>query len=163
MSDYLVQQILSTGNIEVRLGTEIVGGEGRELLEQLAIRDGVSGRMENIPARLLFVLIGASPNTGWVAGAIQCDKKGFIATGRDVDRNIWPLPREPMTYETSVPGIFAVGDVRRGSMKRVASAVGEGAGAVQNVHQFLEEAKGAPSGTSQHRIAKDQIKVQSTQ
>ena len=147
MSDYLVQQIRSTKNIDVRLGAEIVGGEGSELLEQLAIRDNASGRVTDISARLLFVLIGALPNTGWVAGSVQCDAKGFIRTGHEVDRAGWPLARAPMSYETSLPGVFAVGDVRHGSAKRVAAAVGEGAGAVQNVHQFLEEAKGGLAGT----------------
>ncbi|MDE2346614.1 MAG: FAD-dependent oxidoreductase, partial [Gammaproteobacteria bacterium] len=143
MSDYLVQQIRSTPNIDVRMGTEIVSGDGSELLEQLAIRDSASGHMQYIPARLLFVLIGALPNTGWVAGSVQCDHKGFIRSGHDVDRAGWPLAREPMSYETSLPGVFAVGDVRRGSAKRVAAAVGEGAGAVQNVHQYLQEARRA--------------------
>ena len=137
----------STKNIDVRLGAEIVGGEGSELLEQLAIRDNASGRVTDISARLLFVLIGALPNTGWVAGSVQCDAKGFIRTGHEVDRAGWPLARAPMSYETSLPGVFAVGDVRHGSAKRVAAAVGEGAGAVQNVHQFLEEAKGGLAGT----------------
>jgi thioredoxin reductase (NADPH) len=90
---------------------------------------------------LLFVLIGATPQTDWLAGAIQCDAEGFIRTGRDVDVGTWPLDRPPTSFETSMPGIFAAGDARLGSLKRVASAVGEGAGAVQNVHRYIDELK----------------------
>ena len=87
------------------------------------------------------------PYTDWLDNAVQRDAKGFIVTGHDIDPEIWPLDRKPMSYETSVPGIFAVGDVRLGSMKRVASAVGEGAGAVQQVHQYLaEEARRLAAG-----------------
>ena len=146
MSDYLVQQIRLTPNIEVRLGAEIVGAEGGELMERLAIRDRASNAVEIIPARLLFVLIGATPHTDWLASVVQRDTKGFIVTGHDVDLDAWPVDRSPMSFETSVPGIFAVGDVRLGSMKRVASAVGEGAGAVQDVHQYMEEAQKTASG-----------------
>lgn len=139
MSDYLVQQIRHASNIDVRLGTEVVGAEGDDLMERVTLRDRASNTVESIPVKLLFVLIGAVPHTEWLAGTVQCDSKGFILTGRDVDLGTWPLGRAPMNYETSVPGIFAVGDARLGSMKRVASAVGEGAGAVQDVHQYLEE------------------------
>lgn len=139
MSDYLVQQIRHAANIEVRLGAEVAGAEGEELLERLTIRDRASNSIDTIPMSLLFVLIGSSPNTDWLAGTIQCDRKGFILTGRDVDSQNWPLRRTPMSFETSMPGVFAAGDVRLGSMKRVASAVGEAAGAVQNVHQYLLE------------------------
>jgi thioredoxin reductase (NADPH) len=109
------------------------------LLESLAIRDNGRNVVDHIPARLLFVLIGAMPHTDWLAGVVQRDAKGFILTGHDVDLRDWPLQRKPMTFETSVPGVLAVGDVRLGSTKRVASAVGDGAGAVQNVHQYLRE------------------------
>jgi thioredoxin reductase (NADPH) len=139
MSDYLVQQIRRTPNIDVRLQAEVVGGEGGERLERLAIRDKRSNVVENISAKLLFVLIGATPYTDWLANIAQRDAKGSIVTGHDVDLNFWPLQRKPMNFETSVPGIFAVGDVRLGSAKRVASAVGDGAGAAQNVHQYLQE------------------------
>jgi thioredoxin reductase (NADPH) len=139
MSDYLVRQIQHAPNIEVRLGAEVVGAEGKDLMERLAIRDITSNTVETIPVKLLFVLIGAMPHTDWLANTVQCDSKGFVATGYDVDLGIWPVARKPMTFETSVPGIFAVGDVRLGSMKRVASAVGEGAGAVQSVHQYMED------------------------
>jgi thioredoxin reductase (NADPH) len=141
MSDYLVQQIRGTSNVRVRLESEVVGGDGAERLEALQIRDRVRGSVETIPARFLFVLIGASPHTDWLHGTVERDAKGFIPTGHRVDPALWPLQRPPMSFETSVPGIFAVGDVRLDSMKRVASAVGEGAGAIQNVHRHLEEVR----------------------
>jgi len=153
MSDYLVQQIRSTPKIEVRLETEIVGGEGSDRLESLAIQDKSRNVVETIPAMLLFALIGAEPHTDWLAGVVQRDARGFIVTGHDVDLSAWPLERKPMSFETSVPGIFAVGDVRLGSMKRVASAVGEGAGAVENVHQYLNEAGQATTETEERPLA----------
>ena len=142
MSDYLVQQIRSTPNVQVRLESEVVGGDGAERLETLEIRGRAHGEVETVPARLLFVLIGAMPHTDWLQGTVQRDAKGFIPTGHRVDPTLWPLQRPPMSFETSVPGVFAVGDVRLDSMKRVASAVGEGAGVIQNVHQYLEEIGG---------------------
>lgn len=141
MSDYLIQQIRHAANIDVRLKAEVVGADGDEFMEHLAIRDAASNTVETLPVRLLLVLIGATPHTDWLADTIQRDSKGFVITGRDVDLTKWPLGRAPMSFETSVPGIFAAGDVRLGSMKRVASAVGEGAGAVQNVHQYMEESR----------------------
>ena len=142
MSDYLVQQIRGTANVRVRLESEVVGGDGAERLETLEIRGRAHGEVETVPARLLFVLIGAMPHTDWLQGTVERDAKGFIPTGHRVDPTLWPLQRPPMSFETSVPGVFAVGDVRLDSMKRVASAVGEGAGAIQNVHQYLEEIGG---------------------
>jgi thioredoxin reductase (NADPH) len=140
MSDYLVQQIHSTPNIDVRLDSEIVDGDGRDRLETLTIQSKKRNNVETVPATFLFVLIGATPHTDWLAGITQRDAKGFIATGRDVDLGAWPILRKPMSFETSVPGLFAIGDVRLGSTKRVASAVGEGAGAVENIHRYLNEA-----------------------
>ncbi len=119
------------------------------MLEHLSIRNRASDIVENVPARLLFVLIGATPNTDWLAGVVQRDAKGFIVTGHNIDLSTWPLRREPMSFETSVPGVFAVGDVRLDSMKRVASAVGEGAGAIQDVHQYLNETAQAVTDHSQ--------------
>jgi thioredoxin reductase (NADPH) len=142
MSDYLVQQIRSTPNVQVKLGAEVVGGDGDERMASLQVRDRTSDTVETLPARFLFVLIGALPHTDWLDGTVQRDAKGFIPTGHRVDPARWPLQRAPMNFETSVPGVFAVGDVRLDSMKRVASAVGEGAGAIQNVHQYLEQVKG---------------------
>jgi len=142
MSDYLVQQIRGTPNVQVRLEAEVVGGDGGERIETLKIRDRARNIVETIPARFLFVLIGALPHTDWLQGMVERDAKGFIPTGHRVDPRLWPLQRQPMNFESSVPGIFAVGDVRLDSMKRVASAVGEGAGAIQNAHQYLEQVKG---------------------
>lgn len=142
MSDYLVQQIRSTPNIQLKLEAEVVGGEGGDRLETLQVKDRASTAVETIPVRILFVLIGALPHTDWLAGVVQRDAKGFIPTGPRVDPALWPLDRQPMNFETSVPGLFAVGDVRLDSMKRVASAVGEGAGAIQNVHQYLAQVRG---------------------
>jgi thioredoxin reductase (NADPH) len=139
MSDYLVKQIQVAAKIEVRLNAEVIGGAGEERLERVTIRDNVRNFVDTIPARLLIALIGATPHTDWLAAIVQCDAKGFIYTGHDVAQGTFPLVREPRSFETSVPGIFAVGDVRFGSTKRVATAVGEGAGAVQNIHQYLEE------------------------
>jgi thioredoxin reductase (NADPH) len=141
MSDYLVQRIRYTPNIELRLNAEVVGAEGNDSMERLKIRDRASKTVDTIPVKLLFVLIGAIPHTDWMAGTVQRDAKGFILTGRDVDAETWPVSRKPMSFETSVPGIFAVGDVRFGSMKRVAAAVGEGAGAVHDLHQYLEQSR----------------------
>ncbi len=143
MSDYLVKQIQGAPNIEVRLGAEVIRGEGDERLERVTIRDNARNFVDTIPAKLLIALIGATPHTDWLAGIVQRDAKGFIRTGHDVELSAFPLRREPMSFETSVPGIFAVGDVRFGSTKRVATAVGEGAGAVQNIHQYFEEALAA--------------------
>jgi thioredoxin reductase (NADPH) len=142
MSDYLVQQIRSAPNVQVKLEAEVVGGGGGEGLEAVQVRHRDSGTIETIPARFLFVLIGALPHTDWLDATVQRDAMGFIPTGHGVDLAQWPLQRPPMSFETSVPGLFAVGDVRLGSLKRVASAVGEGAGAIQNVHQYLEEVSG---------------------
>jgi thioredoxin reductase (NADPH) len=139
MSDYLIRQIRHTANIDVRLNAEIAGAEGADLMERLLVRDTASNTVDTIPAKLLLVLIGAIPHTDWLADTIQCDAKGFVLTGRDIDLAKWPRARAPLNFETSVPGIFAAGDVRLGAMKRVASAVGEGAGAVQNVHEYLVE------------------------
>lgn len=142
MSDYLVQQIRSTPNIQLKLGAEVVGGDGGDRLDTLQVRDRASAAVETLPVRILFVLIGALPHTDWLDGVVQRDAKGFIPTGPRVDPARWPLDRQPMSFETSVPGLFAVGDVRLESMKRVASAVGEGAGAIQNVHQYLAQVRG---------------------
>lgn len=141
MSDYLVQQIRNTPNVQVRFRTEVVGGDGGERLQALQLRNRDSGVEETISARFLFVLIGALPHTDWLQGVVQRDAKGFIPTGARVDPALWPLERAPMSYETSVPGVFAVGDVRLDSMKRVAAAVGEGASAIQNVHQYLADVR----------------------
>jgi thioredoxin reductase (NADPH) len=140
MSDYLLQRIRGASNVEIRLGAEIVGGDGGERLETLAIRDRARNVVENMPASLLFVMIGAVPHTDWLADVVQRDGQGFVLTGADVALEEWPGHRPVMSFETSMPGVFAIGDVRHGSTKRLATAVGEGAGAVQSAHQYLDEA-----------------------
>ncbi len=122
---------------------KFVGGEGGERLEFLNVQEKISSVVDRVPATVVFVLIGAAPNTDWLGSAVQRSSKDFIVTGHDVNLREWPLVQPPMSFETSMPGAFAVGDVRLGSMKRVASAVGEGAGAVQNIHQYMEEGLGA--------------------
>jgi thioredoxin reductase (NADPH) len=149
MSDYLVRQIRHLDNVEVRLHTEVVGGEGEEMLTSLELHDRARDRRETVPARMLFVLIGAWPHTLWLEGTIVRDVRGFLLTGRDLElARGWRHPaRPPLRLETSIPGVFAVGDVRAGSSKRVASAVGEGAVAVQLVHEYIASAEAPlPSG-----------------
>jgi thioredoxin reductase (NADPH) len=137
MSDYLVQQVLATPNIHTRMHHEVVDGHGRRRLEGLTLRDRDSGATQEVDASALFVLIGAEPRTGWLHGAVDRDQSGYVLTGRDLAG--WPLERAPMLLETSLPGVFAAGDVRYRSVKRVASAVGEGAIAVQLVHEYLAD------------------------
>lgn len=139
MSSYLVTEISKTANIAVRVDTEVTGGEGQCSLEMLTLRQRSTGATETVPAAALFVMIGAEPRTGWLDGRVQRDGQGFILTGRDLDRaGGWPLDRPPLLLETSMPGVFAAGDVRHRSIKRVASAVGEGATAIQLVHEYLQ-------------------------
>ena len=145
MSEYLITEIEQKPNISVRPGVEVVGGEGEGHLEAVTVRDRSTGETERVPASALFVLIGGEPHTEWLKGSIERDPKGYILTGNDLLRDgqppaSWPLPRPPLLLETSLPGVFAAGDVRHGSVKRVASAVGEGAIAVQLLHQYLAEA-----------------------
>jgi thioredoxin reductase (NADPH) len=144
MSDYLIKEIEATPNIVVYLNTRVVDGGGRGRLEHLVIEDSTSGNNETVPAAALFVLIGAEPRTGWLPEEVLRDERGFILTGQDLQHGGslppgWFLERAPMPLETSVPGVFAVGDVRHGSVKRVASAVGEGSVAIQSVHRRLTE------------------------
>jgi thioredoxin reductase (NADPH) len=140
MSDYLVQQIRQTANIDVCLECEIVGGDGEHRLQSLAIRNSRTGKVDTVEANTLFALIGALPHTDWLGGTIERDDRNYILTGRDLSEDAWPLARRPKRYETSMPGVFAAGDVRHASAKRVASAVGEGSVAVQYVHEYLAEA-----------------------
>ncbi len=137
MSDYLVQEIRRLPNVEVRLRTEVVAAEGEPVLERLVLRDRVTERTETAPAEVLFAMIGAAPRTDWLGDAIERDARGFIRTGPDVDRARFRLDREPARYETSMPGVFAAGDVRAGSAKRLASAVGEGTVSVQQAWDYL--------------------------
>ena len=141
MSQYLIERITSAPNIEVRYRSEVVAGQGEGHLEKLTLAEGDSGATEEVSAGWLFVFIGASPRTAWLGPDVVRDDKGFIITGQDLLRpefkSRWPLSRVPFALETSVPGVFAAGDVRLDSMKRVASAVGEGAMSVYFVHRYL--------------------------
>jgi len=141
MSDYLIREIMATGNITVRLHTAVTDGRGDEHLEMLTLYDKLDDRAEQVPAAALFVLIGGEPRTQWLPDTVQLER-GYILTGRDVIRDgshpsRWPLDRAPLPLETSVPGVFAVGDTRHRSIKRVASAVGDGATAVRLVQEYL--------------------------
>lgn len=142
MSSYLVHRIESTPNIEVRLHTEIRECHGTERLEGLTIVDGSSGAETKLDANFLFVFLGAAPRTDWLKGAVAMDARGFVLTGPDLlpaDLERWTLSRPPFLLEANVPGIFAAGDTRHESVKRVASAVGEGSVAVHFMHRYLAE------------------------
>jgi thioredoxin reductase (NADPH) len=147
MSHYLVQQVEQAANIEVRLGTEVVGGGGESHLQRLVLRDRAGGASEEVAADALFLMIGARPNTKWLPPELALGDGGFIRTGAEVEADAgWPLERSPFSLETSMPGVFAAGDVRHGSMNRVASAVGEGSVAIRLVHGLVAlEQQSAPS------------------
>ena len=143
MSYYLIQQIASVENIAVRTGTEVVQAHGTDHLEAVSLCDNKSGSRSTVPAGYLFVFIGAEPRTDWLDGAVVRDPRGFLYTGPDLLTDGqrptgWDRDRDPYYLECSVPGVFAAGDVRANSVKRVASAVGEGAMAVTLVHKYLE-------------------------
>ena len=142
MSQYLIHDIEQTPNIRVDFGVQVVGVHGTEKLEAISIACGRSGSVDRLPATSLFVFIGAAPRTEWLDGYVERDDRGFILTGQDLVRQgkrpkCWSAGRDPYLLETSVPGVFAVGDVRHGSIKRVASGVGEGSIAIQFVHAHL--------------------------
>ena len=137
MSRYLIDEIEDQPNIEVRYETEIVGGSGEGALESLTLRDSGRGVTETVPADAVFILIGAQPHTTWLPDLVSRDRYGFVVTGSATD--VWRLTRTPFMFESSMPGVFAVGDVRSNSVKRVASAAGEGSVAIQQVHQYLQQ------------------------
>ncbi len=144
MSKYLCDQIEATKNISVQTYSTIIEVKGEARLEAITIANSNSGQKQTFPATSLFIFVGALPHTNWLEGVLERDEQGFILTGPDLKRNGrhpqgWTLKRDPFLLETSVPGIFAMGDVRYGSVKRVASAVGEGAIAVQFIHQYLSK------------------------
>jgi thioredoxin reductase (NADPH) len=143
MSQYLVDQISDTENIEVLLRTSVVEVKGEKQLEALMIKNHNTGETETLPAAALFIFIGAVPHTELVADVVERNRAGFILTGPDLIRDgqrpkNWKLKRDPFLLETSVPGIFAAGDVRQGAIRRVAAAVGQGAIAINFVHKYLE-------------------------
>ncbi|MGY1703514.1 FAD-dependent oxidoreductase [Geodermatophilus sp. SYSU D00697] len=138
MSHYLVRQVEETPNIEVRTATEVVDGGGDGRLEHLVLRDRATGARETVDAFALFLMIGARPHTEWLPPTIERDDAGFILTGTDLSAEaLRAFGRPPVPLETSIPGVLAAGDVRHGSVKRVASAVGEGSIAIQQVHRLL--------------------------
>jgi thioredoxin reductase (NADPH) len=141
MSHYLIHQIKSTENISVRTRTSVQAVSGDRALETVTVLDAERGASETLPAAALFVFIGAEPRTGWLEGVVARDPHGFVYTGPDVlalpGGAGWPLERQPYHLETSVPGVFAAGDVRHGATRRVATGVGEGSGAIPFVHQYL--------------------------
>ena len=142
MSQYLIDQIQATENISVCAGCSVVEVKGEEHLEAIVIANAETGTTETVATTALFVFIGASPRTDWLDGVVERDQQGFILTGAELTRDKsrpkgWTLERDPFLLETNVPGVFAAGDVRQGSVKRVASGVGEGSIAVQFIHQYL--------------------------
>ncbi|WP_460354662.1 FAD-dependent oxidoreductase [Actinoallomurus acanthiterrae] len=144
MSYYLIEQLRAIENVRVRVCTTVEAVEGEEHLERVTLRDASTGATETLPTNHLFVFIGAAPRTEWLGDSIFRDSHGFVCTGPDLLREGhrpqgWTLDRDPLYLESSVPGVFVAGDVRSQSVKRVASAVGEGAMAVALVHRYLEE------------------------
>jgi thioredoxin reductase (NADPH) len=140
MSQYLVRQIEATPNVDVRTGTEVVDGGGDGWVDHLVLRDRTSGAEETVRAHGLFLMIGARPHTEWLPPTVERDPGGFVMTGPDLSpAALAEFGRRPLELETSIPGVLAVGDVRHGSVKRVASAVGEGSIAIQLVHRLLAE------------------------
>jgi thioredoxin reductase len=138
MSDYLIREIGAAPNVDVRYRVQVADGTGTGHLESLVLQDTAPGARRSVPADALFVLIGSQPRTQWLGASIARDRRGFIRTGPDLPAGTrWPPGRPPLPLETSLPGVFAAGDVRRGSVKRVASAVGEGAAAIPLVHRYL--------------------------
>jgi thioredoxin reductase (NADPH) len=144
MSQYLIDQIKETPNIQVWTHASVAEVHGATHLEEVSVLCSDTNKIERVPVTSIFIFIGALPRTDWLAGTIERDERGFILTGVDLMQGgerpkSWALERDPFLLETNVPGIFAVGDVRHGSVKRVASGVGEGSVAVQFIHQYLSK------------------------
>jgi thioredoxin reductase (NADPH) len=145
-SQYLVDRILQTPNIEVLLDSIVMAVHGEDHVEAVTVCNIKTNVEEKLPGAGLFIFIGAVPSTDWLKGVVKMDSRGFVCTGPQLIEDgkppkDWPLERDPFLLETSVPGIFVVGDARANSVKRVASAVGEGSIAVQFVHQYLAEGR----------------------
>jgi thioredoxin reductase (NADPH) len=157
MSHYLIAQLEGKDNVKIEVLSQVVGVAGTDHLEAIIIEDRRSGERRREPTDSLFVFIGADAKTSWLPQAVICDAGGYVCTGRDVtdlvaqQNGSWPLERDPYLLETSVPGIFAVGDVRHGSIKRVASGVGEGSMAIAFVHQYLSERQAGAAGSAAPR------------
>ena len=144
MSQYLINQLKATPNIQIEFNSSVVEAHGDNHLEEISIHCADTNEVNRVPANALFIMIGAAPNTEWLANIVERDERGFIYSGPQLTRegkrpNGWKLDREPGLLETNVPGIFVVGDVRHGSVKRVASGVGEGSVAISFVHQYLSK------------------------
>ena len=144
MSQYLIDQIKATPNIEIWAHASVAEAHGQSHLEEVSVLCSDTNRIERVPASSMFIFIGALPRTDWLGDLVERDERGFILTGPDLIRDKdrpkgWTLDRDPFLLETNIPGIFAVGDVRHGSVKRVASGVGEGSVAVQFIHQYLSK------------------------
>jgi thioredoxin reductase (NADPH) len=144
MSQYLIDQIKEMPNIQIWANASVREAHGETHLEEISLLCSDTGKLERVPANAMFIFIGALPRTDWLAGVVERDERGFILTGPDLIREGqhpkgWTLERDPFLLETNIPGIFAVGDVRHGSVKRVASGVGEGSVAVQFIHQYLSK------------------------
>jgi thioredoxin reductase (NADPH) len=137
MSQYLVRDIEAAPNIEVRLNTEIVRGRGDQRLRSLELRDRAANSTEEVPAAAVFVLIGAVPRTAWLPDDVRRDERGFVLTGAGLGAAAAAGDAPLAPFGTSLPGVFAVGDVRADSIKRVASSVGEGSSAIRLVHDYL--------------------------
>jgi thioredoxin reductase (NADPH) len=143
MSAYLINAIESAGNVVVHTSAEVVDGQGDGRLEKITVRHNATGKEESLPARGLFAMIGARPRTDWLPASVGRDESGFVLAGSDAAASdLWPLERPPQPFETTLPGLFVVGDARSGSVKRVASAVGEGSVVVSQLYQHLKAPRG---------------------
>ena len=144
MSQYLIDQVKRTPNIQIWTHASVAEAHGETHLEEISVLCSDTNKIERVPAAAMFIFIGALPRTDWLTGVVQRDDRGFVLTGPDLlwsgaRPKGWTLDRDPFLLETNVPGIFAVGDVRHGSVKRVASGVGEGSVGVQFIHQYLSK------------------------
>ena len=149
MSDYLIREIAAAPNVGVRYRVQVADGTGTGHLESLVLEDTASGARHRVPADALFVLIGSQPRTDWLGETVARDRRGFILTGPDLPAGTghrWPPGRPPLPLETSLTGVFAAGDVRHGSVNRVASAVGEGAATIPLVHRYLHTTEPPTAG-----------------